>query len=304
MTLRFPKPPYQVVGSKWQWHSILEDFKDEFESYDVIVDLFGGACWLSYWLQENTSHPTIICNDFDNYIDAITNQKHIDSMNEVFFKCLDIYESCEFSEAELSEWKSYEGRFLPPIGRKRNGTWRYEIEFRDIKALIASLPTRATKSLVFSRFWCGGAPAPNSLNYPKPGQIKPFEKIEGYIDTSRVLLVQQDAIQDAEKCLVEGKRVLYIADPPFSAVQRASQYYDGDMTLDCPKGSPADMIYELYFPHGDLIVFSDMEQLAELPEPSQIWIREQNIKAFGSAKYHHPVPQRVQGAYIYQHKED
>lgn len=304
MTLRFPKPPYQVVGSKWQWHAILADFKDEFESYDVIVDLFGGACWLSYWLQENTSHPAIICNDFDNYIDAITDQEQIDNMNEVFFKCLDVYESCDFSEKELSEWKSYEGRFLPPIGRKRNGAWRYEIEFRDIKALIASLPTRATKSLVFSRFWCGGAPAPNSLNYPKPGQIKPFEKIEGYIDTSRVLLVQQDAIQDAEKCLVEGKRVLYIADPPFSAVQRASQYYDGDMTLDCYKGSPADMIYELYFQHGDLIVFSDMEQLAELPEPSQIWIREQNIKAFGSAKYHHPVPQRVQGAYIYQHKED
>lgn len=303
MTLRFPKPPYQVVGSKWQWRAIFSDFKDEFEIYDVIVDLFGGACWLSYWLQENTSHPTLICNDFDNYIEAITDQEHIDNMNEVFFNCLNVYESCKFSEEQLSQWPCYEGRLLPPIGRNKKGIWRSEIEFRDIKALIASLPTRATKSLVFSRFWCGSTPAPNSLNYPKPSQLKPFEKIEGYIDTSRVLLVQHDALADTDKFIVEGKRVLYIADPPFSAVSRASKYYDGDDNSDCSKGSPADMIYELYFPHGDLIVFSDMEQLAELPEPSQIWIREQNVKAFGCARHHHPVPQRVQGAYIYQHKE-
>lgn len=75
------------------------------------------------------------------------------------------------------------------------------------------------------------------------------------------------------------------------------------MTADCTTGSPSKELYDLWHSDADLIIFSDMELLAELPEPTQLWIRETENKPFGSAKYHHPVANRLQGAYIYQHKE-
>ena len=304
MVLRFKQPPYQVVGSKWQWGAIFEDFKEEFESYDTIYDMFGGACWISYWLQENTKHPRIVCNDYDRYLEAITEQRMIDLMNDRFLTALDIYESCDFTDEELSAWKAPEGRVLPPIGRKRDNTWRHRDEFTAIKELVASLPTRATKSLVWSRFWCGSAPAPNSLNYPRPSKCVPFKRIEGYIDRDRVKVIESTRAEDVSYAASDSKyRTLIIADPPFSAVQKASQYYDGDMNSDCSKGSPAQDLYNLWHNDADLIIFSDLEQFEGMPEPSQIWIRETNNKPFGSAKYHHPVANRLQGAYIYQHKE-
>lgn len=302
IALRYIRPPYPVVGSKWQWISVFEDFRDEFESYDTIIDLYGGACWVSYWLQERTRHPRLFCNDYDSYIPAITEDANIAELNRVFSECLDIYESCPFTDEELQTIDKY--RFLPSIGRNRQGIYRHESQFRAIKELIASLPTRAMKTLVFRRFWCAGAPAPNSLNYPSI--TKRFKRISGYIDPARVTLFSEDALGDVEGLLAryaEGK-TLVIADPPFSVVQKASQYYDGDMNGDCTRGSPCQTIYDRYFPSTDLIVFSDTEQLADMPEPSEMWIRETNNKPFGSAKYHHPVAQRIQGAYIYRHKED
>lgn len=303
MVLRFKQPPYQLVGSKWQWASVFEDFKEEFESYDYIYDMFGGACWITYWLQENTHHPQLICNDYDSYLYTISSPYMIKQMNDALDACLSAYESCPFTDEELAAWKAPERRLFPPIGRKRDGTWRHEEQFREIKQIISSLSTRAAKSLVWSRFWCAGAPAPNSLNYPKPSKCKPFVQIEGYVDEDRVRVCNGDARKLPYTPSGLGARTLIIADPPFSAVQRASQYYDGDMTADCTTGSPSKELYNLWHSDADLIIFSDMELLSELPEPTQLWIRETENKPFGSAKYHHPVANRLQGAYIYQHKE-
>lgn len=289
----YKKPPYQWVGSKWQWSSIFEDSADMFARYDTIIDAYGGSCWVTHWLEHHTEGVRLICNDFDEYLPAITMQENIDLLNSTFDHILSIYENCPFTDEELAN--TFEGRLFPRIGKGRDG-WHYREKVTEIKEIIAKLPTNALRSLIWSRFWLGGAPSPNVLWYPTPYRCKPFERVENYI--TRAEIIRQDAM--TINIEPDMGRVLMICDPPFSAVQCADHYYIGKMDSDCHKGSPAAAIHDRFVQQCDLVIFSDMEQLAELPSPSEIWIREVTSKPFGSAKYHHPVTQRVQGAYIYR----
>lgn len=294
MTYR-SKPPYRIVGSKWQWAAIFEDASEDFNRYDVIIDAFGGSCWVTHWLEHHTSKPRLIVNDYDHYLDAVTQQSNIDFLNQTLSKILAIYASCSFTQEEMSIL--YEGRKYPRIGLDKHGVWHHRVQFDEIKRIIADLPTRAMRSLIYSRFWVGGAPSPNTLNYPTPGYSKPFQLVEDYL--TRAEVIHSDAF-DIDVSQYHGK-VLLIADPPFSAVQHADQYYCGEWSSNNMRGTLADSVYAAFSGMCDMLIFSDLEQLADLlPEPDEIWIRETNNIPYGNTRRNHAAATRVQAAYLYK----
>ena len=258
------RSPVTYNGSKWLYRRELDKILPDLDTYDTIVDVFGGACWITHYLSRATQHPRLIVNDYDDFIPFITSDELCREYNLSALACY------------AAMIRAADGNAVPlstHFGRNMKGEWVRKDVVDFVIGTCLSQPKRCMSNSLRLLFAFNSVPNPNSVWYMR-GSSPSVRAIPDYIGRAeRICCDARDIRLDT---LCAGGKTLVICDPPYSTGGVNRWYNDHNNNITTVHTFDWIQWCVEAFNSVDLLLFGCTNNLQSLEVPTLILKKERS----------------------------